>query len=80
VHGYTADLGTGRPEPVREAIARLLDELAPTAGRIGCEHGLAHARSLLAGTGADRQRQVAEREGVGALAAWLAAETVRETA
>jgi carboxylate-amine ligase len=78
IHGYTADLSTGRPEPVRETIARLLGELAPTAHALGCEPGLARARSLLAGTGADRQREVAARAGLEGLLAWLAVETVRD--
>lgn len=80
VHGYTADPETGDPEPVRETIARLLGDLGETAARIGCAAGLARARSLLAGTGADRQRQIAARDGVEGLLGWLAYETVRDAA
>jgi carboxylate-amine ligase len=77
VHGYTADLGSGEPEPVREQIARLLDELTPTAERLGCVAGLARARSLLAGNGSDRQRDVFARDGVAGLLDWLLEETMR---
>jgi glutamate---cysteine ligase / carboxylate-amine ligase len=77
VHGFTADLSTGEPEPVRDRIARLLDELTPTARRLGCLPGLVRARSLLAGNGADRQRDVAARDGVEGLVEWLLDETMR---
>jgi carboxylate-amine ligase len=77
VHGYTADLASGDPEPVRDCIARLLDELAPTAERIGCLTGLVRARSLLVGNGADRQRDVFARDGMDGLLAWLLEETMR---
>jgi carboxylate-amine ligase len=76
-HGYTADLGTGEPEPVRERIARLLDELTPTARRIGCLPGIVRARSLLVGNGADRQRDVFARDGMEGLLDWLLDETMR---
>jgi glutamate---cysteine ligase / carboxylate-amine ligase len=77
IHGFTADAETGEPEPVRERIARLLDELAPTAARIGCAAGVARARSLLAGNGADRQRAVVARDGMEGLVDWLLEETMR---
>jgi carboxylate-amine ligase len=77
IHGYTADLATGEPEPVRERIARLLDEITPTARRIGCLTGVVRARTLLAGNGADRQRDVFARDGMEGLLDWLLEETMR---
>jgi gamma-glutamyl:cysteine ligase YbdK (ATP-grasp superfamily) len=64
---------------VRDRLARLLDELTPTAHRIGCLTGLARARSLLAGNGSDRQCDVAARDGVEGLVEWLLEETLRGT-
>jgi glutamate---cysteine ligase / carboxylate-amine ligase len=62
---------------VRDRIARLLDELTPTAARLGCLPGLVRARSLLAGNGADRQRDVVARDGIEGLVEWLLDETMR---
>ena len=68
-----ADLETGRREPVRERLERLLDELAPVAARLGCASELEHARALVAGPGgAANQRAVAQRDGLDGLASWLA--------
>jgi gamma-glutamyl:cysteine ligase YbdK (ATP-grasp superfamily) len=72
VRGWLVDLDTGRPEPTRERIARLLKELEPAAARVDAVQHLAHARTLLAGNGADRQRYVQQREGMQALVRWLA--------
>lgn len=67
-----ADLVTGEPEPVRERLQRLLDELAPVAVQLGCATELEHARALAAGPGgAGRQRAEAARGGLDGLAAWL---------
>jgi glutamate---cysteine ligase / carboxylate-amine ligase len=72
VRGWLVDLDTGRPEPTRERLARLLKELEPAAARVDAVQHLAHARTLLAGNGADRQRYVQERDGMQALVRWLA--------
>jgi glutamate---cysteine ligase / carboxylate-amine ligase len=68
-----ADMRTGDRAPVRDRLARLLDELAPTARRLGCAAELEVAGGLLDGDGpAGRQRAAAEA-GLQALAGWLAA-------
>ena len=77
VAGHLVDLDTGRREPTRSRLARLVDDLSPTAERLGCSDELAGVRVLIAGNGADRQRYVAEREGLVGLVAWLARETER---
>jgi hypothetical protein len=56
-------------------LLRLLDELGPVAERLGSLPELTHARTLVAGNGAERQRYVAERSGMHGLAAWLAGQT-----
>jgi carboxylate-amine ligase len=73
--GALLDLDTGRAEPTRRRIAALLGALAPTARRLGCLDELEGARRLLAWNGAERQRAVADREGLTGLMAWLAEET-----
>jgi len=75
VGGWLVDLETGRPEPTRECLARLIDAVEPYAVRFDSGEQLAEARTLLAGNGSDRQRYVYEREGVDGLARWLVAET-----
>ncbi len=75
VRGYLADLDTGVRVATRERLASLLTELEPTAQRLGCVTELAHAGTLLAGNGADRQRYVAECDGIRGLARWLVHET-----
>lgn len=75
VGGKFVDLDTGRRETARSRLARLVDSLEPTALRLGCPHELAGIRALIAGNGADRQRYVAEREGLVGLASWLVRES-----
>lgn len=75
VRGWLVDLETGEQQPTRERIARLIDVLEPHAERIGSAGALQGARALLAGNGADRQRYVAERDGVEGLTRWLVSET-----
>jgi carboxylate-amine ligase len=57
VHGQLADLATGEHVPTGERLGLLLAELAPVAAELGCAAELAAAEELLAGTGADRQRE-----------------------
>src|SRR5215216_4398440 len=77
VRGWIVDLDTGDAVPTRERLRALMSELEPVAERIGCAEELDHARTLLAGNGAERQRYVAERRGMTELARWLADETER---
>jgi carboxylate-amine ligase len=75
VNGFLVDLDSAHCEPTRERVTRLLDEIDDHARRLGCEDELAGVRVLLAGNGADRQRYVAEREGLDGLVRWLVRET-----
>ncbi len=75
VRGWLVDLDTGRPQPTRERIERLVSELEPAAEALGSSQQLEHARTLLAGNGADRPRYVERREGMRGLVRWLVEET-----
>jgi carboxylate-amine ligase len=58
-YGLAADIIVGDPAgtvPVRDALLELVDELAPTADRLGCAGQLATVPALMAG-GASYQRQ-----------------------
>jgi carboxylate-amine ligase len=68
-----ADLETGKRAPVRERLARLLDELDETALRLGCAAELQLARGLLDGAGGAGNQRAAASEGLDVLVAWLAA-------
>jgi carboxylate-amine ligase len=67
-----ADLFSGQTQRARDRLALLLEELAPTATRLGCPEELGSAEALLEANGAERQRAVAARGGVRALVEWLA--------
>lgn len=67
-----ADLDSGAPQPARERLAALLEEVAPAAARLGSGALLEDARALLEANGAERQRAVAAKDGISALPAWLA--------
>jgi carboxylate-amine ligase len=55
---------SGATRPLRDAIAELLDDLSPLAGRLGCSEELADAAAILeTGASYQRQRAVAERAG-----------------
>jgi carboxylate-amine ligase len=66
-----ADLRSGDVRPARERLHALLDELEPVAERLNAGPGLEHARALIAGNGAARQRAVAAERGVHGLVEWL---------
>jgi glutamate---cysteine ligase / carboxylate-amine ligase len=73
--GWLVDLDSGEPQPTRLRIANLVGLLESYAARFGVDDKLPTTRTLLAGGGADRQRYVAAREGVGAVPHWLVRET-----
>jgi glutamate---cysteine ligase / carboxylate-amine ligase len=73
--GWLVDLDSGQPQPTRMRIANLVALLEPYAARFGVDDKLPTIRTLLAGGGADRQRYVAAREGIGAVTHWLVRET-----
>jgi carboxylate-amine ligase len=55
---------TGQTRPLRDAIAELIDDLSPLAGRLGCADELADAATILeTGASYQRQRDVASRSG-----------------
>jgi carboxylate-amine ligase len=72
LRGSMADLRTGRLEPTRDRVERLLEDLAATARDVGCDGELTRARRLVQGNGADAQRAVASERGVPGMTAWLA--------
>jgi carboxylate-amine ligase len=76
VEGQMADLRTGRPEPTRERLLRLLDELASTGDRLGTTSLLAKARKLVGANGAIAQRDVFSRGGMDGLMRWVTARFV----
>ena len=70
----------GRVTPAREALAELLDELAPVAADLGCADELAFGRQVIAnGASYERQRRVAAEGGLRAVVAALVAETASGT-
>jgi carboxylate-amine ligase len=73
--GDLVDLETGRAEPTRDRIGRLLLQLEPYADELGCADELAHAWSLQSQNGAGRQREHAARHGLRGLLEWLADES-----
>jgi glutamate---cysteine ligase / carboxylate-amine ligase len=72
LEGTLLDLDTGEPEPTRERLRALLDDVAPAAERLGGAQELEHARALLARNGAERQRTLFEQGGARKVVAWLA--------
>jgi carboxylate-amine ligase len=72
VAGEMADLESGRPEPTRTRLERMLETLEPFAERLGSAPLLALAVPLMEANGAMRQRAVVEESGIHGLAGWLA--------
>lgn len=71
--GNLADLSSGCPRPTRERLLSLVDEVEPTAKRLGSSSLLRHTRALIAHNGATRQREACTARGVDSLPSWLAA-------
>jgi carboxylate-amine ligase len=69
------DADTGRAEPARSRLSRLLLELEPYAAELGCSAELDEAWPMLGRNGAAHQRDIARVRGVDGLVAWLADET-----
>ena len=69
--GWLLDFETGDAEPTRDRLSRLLDDIEPTAERLGSLGHLRRARTLVADNGAERQRYVHAREGMDGLLRWL---------
>jgi glutamate---cysteine ligase / carboxylate-amine ligase len=70
--GTLADLDTGERQPTRAVLAALLDDLAPTAARLGCAGELGDVHAQVEANGAIRQRGVAAgRAGLYGLTGWL---------
>ncbi|CAN5462485.1 glutamate--cysteine ligase [soil metagenome] len=68
-HGLETDLivdQQGRLEPARQVIADLVEEVAPSARRLGCTDELRHVEAILAtGPSYERQRRVVAGGAVG---------------
>lgn len=75
VNGWLVNLETGERQSTRDRIGALLDRLEPVARELGTDEQIHEARALLAGNGAERQRYVAEHEGLDGLLRWLVGET-----
>jgi glutamate---cysteine ligase / carboxylate-amine ligase len=71
VEGTMADLRTGRPEPTRDRLHRLLEDLRPTARALRCDAEVEEARRLLDDPAPARHRAVAAGSGVRGLCGWL---------
>jgi carboxylate-amine ligase len=65
------DLDSGDPYWLSERISALIEELAPTAARLGCPDELAHADVLARRNGAVRQREAAAERGIEGVTGWL---------
>lgn len=69
-------LDTGERQPTSDRIARLLEELGPTAAELGTSAELERLLPLDAARGAGRQEAVARERGPDGLVDWLARRTL----
>ncbi len=72
VEGQMADVETGQVRATRDLLDHLLADLDPVARELGCSDELDLARGLVQRNGAIVLRDLASREGLEALAPWLA--------
>lgn len=70
--GTLIDLETGVPQPARERVGWLIDEIAPVVQELGGVSNLRRARLLAERNGAEKQREVFAAEGAQVLTQWLA--------
>lgn len=70
--GTWRDVWTGRSEPTADHLHGLIDNLAPTARALGCEHELAHGHDLITRPRAAWARDVVAAAGLRGLVACLA--------
>jgi carboxylate-amine ligase len=70
--GRLLDLDSGEQEPTRDRVLALIERVAPAAERLGGAAALAHARTLAARNGAERQRATAAAHGARAVVEELA--------
>lgn len=72
LQGEMLDLDSGAADPTRMRVQRLIETVAPAAGRLGGAGALDHARKLAAHNGAERQRALAAQGGLRGVVEWLA--------
>jgi carboxylate-amine ligase len=71
VEGAMVDLETGSRRATRTWLGQLLDQLTPTARRLGAEEAIDRARVLADANGAILQRRAAAARGPRAAVSWL---------
>jgi carboxylate-amine ligase len=72
IDGSMADLDSGRPVPTRDRLSSLLEELEPTASRLGCATELRANAEALVAPAPGRYRAMADERGLRGLVACLA--------
>ena len=72
LNGEMLDLASGVPHATRARVQRLIETVAPAAGRLGGADALNHARVLAEHNGAERQRELAAQGGLRGVVEWLA--------